>query len=207
MGACVLPVTISVHAFRERQGASRKAEGVSSTGDPLSGRNAKGKRSRFPVSPFGSALRNRTWLRSRGRPFFRPGTPPDFVFHGKCEIAIGVLRAVDDDSKVIENFRDLVRKRLGGLGLAVLDARLSGEETKSLVGSPALGSPGKWTIKKVVGNIKALAMQYAASLGDPDLLRRIERAMAAESETIGKRRVTMAAARQGVGAGASGCLP
>jgi hypothetical protein len=81
-----------------------------------------------------------------------------------------------------------------------------GEETKSLVGSPALGSPGKWTIKKVVGNIKTLAKQYAASLGDPDLLRRIERAMAAESETIGKRRATMAAARQGVGAGASGCL-
>jgi hypothetical protein len=107
--------------------------------------------------------------------------------------------APDDHEKVIENFKELVLKRLGGLGLAVLDVRLSGEETKSLVGSPALGSPGRWVIKKVVADIKRLAKQYAASLGDPELLRRVERAMAGESETIGKRRATMAA-RQGVGA-------
>jgi hypothetical protein len=34
---------------------------------------------------------------------------------------------------------------------------------------------------------------------DPELLRRVERAMAAESETVGRRRATMVA-RQGVGA-------
>ena len=104
-----------------------------------------------------------------------------------------------DDEKIIEDFRKLVQKRLGGLGLAVLDARLSGEETKSLVGSPALGSPGKWRIKMLVQEIKRLAREYAASLGDPDLLQRIERAMAGESETIGKRRAAMAM-RQGAGA-------
>jgi hypothetical protein len=80
---------------------------------------------------------------------------------------------------------------LGGLGLAVLDARLDGEETKGLVGSPSLGSPGKWTIKKVVVGIKRLAREFFR--GDPELLRRIERAMAAEGETIKKRRAAMAA--------------
>ena len=93
--------------------------------------------------------------------------------------------ARDDDSKVIEDFRELVLRRLGGLGLAVLDVRLDGVETKSLVGCPSLGSPGKWTIKKVVAGIKALAQEFFR--GDPDLLRRVEKAMEAESETIGRR--------------------
>ena len=45
--------------------------------------------------------------------------------------------------------------------------RLSGgSETKSLVGCPSLGSPGKWTIKKVVAGIKALAREFFR--GDPD---------------------------------------
>jgi hypothetical protein len=93
--------------------------------------------------------------------------------------------APDDDSKVVEDFRELVLRRLGGLGLAVLDVRLEGGETKSLVGSPALGSPGKWVIKKVVVGIKALAREFFRD--DPELLRRVEKAMAGESETIGRR--------------------
>ncbi len=101
--------------------------------------------------------------------------------------------ARDDDSKVIEDFRRLVRQRLGGLGLAILDARLDGIEMKALVGSPALGSPGKWTIKKVVAGVKRLAREYAASLGDPEMLRKVERAMAGELETVGRRRTTMTA--------------
>jgi hypothetical protein len=107
--------------------------------------------------------------------------------------------AREDDSKVIEDFRELVRQRLGGLGLAVLDLRLEGGETKSLVGSPALGSPGRWVVKKVVQDVKRLAREYALGIGDPDLLRGIERAMDAEGETVGRRRAAMAA-RQGVGA-------
>ena len=109
--------------------------------------------------------------------------------------------APEDDSKVIEGFRELVRRRLGDLGIAVLDTRLDGSETKSLVGCPSLGSPGKWVIKKVVSEIKTLAREYAASSGDVELLRRVERAMAAEEETVGRRRATMAA-RQKVAVGA-----
>ena len=105
-----------------------------------------------------------------------------------------------DDGKIIRDFRRLVRRRLGELGVAVLDVRLAGGETKSLVGSPSLGSPGKWVVKRVVQQVKELAREYAESLGDPGFLRDIERAMAAESETVEKRRATMTAARQAVGA-------
>jgi hypothetical protein len=116
---------------------------------------------------------------------FQPGsvTPDD----------LPAKAAPEDSEKVIDGFRELVRQRLGGLGLAVLDARLDGIETKSLVGCPSLGSPGKWVIKKVVAGIKALAREFFR--GDPEMLRGIERAMAAEGETIGKRRAAMAAAR------------
>ena len=105
----------------------------------------------------------------------------------------------DDDEKVVENFRKLVRRRLGEIGVAVLNARLAGEETKSLVGSPALGSPGKWVIKKVVQQVKELAREYAASLDDPGFLRNVERAMGREGETVAKRR-TATAGRRAVGA-------
>ncbi len=108
----------------------------------------------------------------------------------------------DDDmegEKVVRDFRRLVHRRLGDIGLAVLDVRLGGGETKSLVGSPALGSPGKWIVKKVVCQIKMLAKEYARSLGDSEFLRRIEKAMAVEGETVEKRR-TATAARQAVGA-------
>jgi len=104
----------------------------------------------------------------------------------------------DDDEKLIHGFCELVRRRLGGLGVAVLQVRLDGGEVKSLVGCKALGSPGKWTIKRVVGEIKALAREYARSLGDSELLRRIEKAMAAESDTI-QRRQASSRARQAVG--------
>ena len=104
--------------------------------------------------------------------------------------------AGDDDEKIIRDFRRLVKRRLGDIGSAVLDVRLAGNETKSLVGSPALGSPGKWIIKRVVQQVKELAREFAASLGDSELLRRIEKAMAGESETIRKRLRTTTAARQ-----------
>jgi len=77
----------------------------------------------------------------------------------------------------------------------VLQVRLDGGEVKSLVGCDALGSPGRYVIKRVVGEIKQLAREYAASLGDPELLRRIAKAMASEEETIERSRRTTAARR------------
>lgn len=89
------------------------------------------------------------------------------------------------DEKVIDDFRRLVRQRLGDLGAAVLDVRLAGGETKSLVGSPSLGNPGRWTVKRVVQEIKALAREFFA--GDPELLRRVERALRDEAGGGGVR--------------------
>ena len=65
--------------------------------------------------------------------------------------------AQDHDEQLIKDFRSLVRRRFGALGVAVLQVRLDGGEVKSLVGCPALGSPGKWVIKKTVQELKALA--------------------------------------------------
>ena len=102
----------------------------------------------------------------------------------------------EDDERMIDDFRQLVRSRLGELGSAVLDARLAGQETKSLVGRKDLGSPGRFVVKRVVGQIKTLANEYAQRLGDPALLRDVERAMDREGATIQKRRVATAT-RQG----------
>lgn len=106
----------------------------------------------------------------------------------------------EDDERLVHDFRRLVRRRLGDLGVAVLDTRLAGEETKSLVGRPEFGSPGKFVVKRVVCQVKELAREYAVMVGNQDLLRRIERARAAEEETMAKRRAAMTARRQAVGA-------
>ena len=104
--------------------------------------------------------------------------------------------SAENDGKVIDDFRRLVRTRLGDLGLAVLDARLQGQETKSLVGRADLGSPGRFQVKTIVQKVKGLAREYAQRRGDPAFLREIERAIEREETTVAKRRTAMAA-RQG----------
>lgn len=101
-----------------------------------------------------------------------------------------------DDGKVIEGFRELLRNRLPPLALGLFDLRMAGGETKSLVGSPSVGSPGRFVVKRVVQDIKALAREYAERLGDPGFLRDVERAMGREEATVQKRLAT-GAARQG----------
>ena len=101
---------------------------------------------------------------------------------------------------MIHDFRRLVRKRLGDLGVAVLNARLAGEETKSLVGRAERAAPESSWSRGSFARSKELAAEYARSLGDSELLRRIERAMASEEETVAKRQATTAARRQRVGA-------
>ena len=51
-----------------------------------------------------------------------------------------------DDERLVRDFCKLVRRWLGDIGVAVLDVRLAGGETKSLVGNPALGSPGRYVV-------------------------------------------------------------
>ena len=102
-----------------------------------------------------------------------------------------------DDEKVIDDFRELVRTRLGPLAATILGLRLAGGETKSLVGAPSVGSPGRFVIKRVVQQIKALAREFAERRGDAAFLRDIERAMDREDATIQKRLKTTAARRVG----------
>jgi hypothetical protein len=91
------------------------------------------------------------------------------------------------DNEMVAEFRRLVRERLGDLALAVLDARLSGQQTKALVGLPELGSPDKNRIKRVVQQLKSLGRSFAASQGDEAFARDVERALGREKETVAKR--------------------
>ena len=151
----------------------------------------------------GNAIRNMTEL-ERNRRRLLPTVPIQQEFEPGGVTADDLpapppSQEDDHDERLVHDFRRLVRRRLGEIGVAVLDVRLAGGETKSLVGSPALGSPGRYVVKRVVQQVKQLAREYAMSLGDPDLLRRVEKAMADDEETVAKRRTTMAA-RQAVGA-------
>ena len=97
-----------------------------------------------------------------------------------------------EDDTMIRDFRQVVRTRVGQLGVAVLDARLQGQETKALVGRPDLGSPGLYAIKQVVQEIKQMAQEFALSRGDPAFSRDVQRSMDREEQTVAKRRAAMA---------------
>ena len=83
------------------------------------------------------------------------------------------------DESAIEEFRRLVRERLGDLGLAVLDVRLQGGDVKSLANS----GQTSYRIKQLVQAIKALAAEF----GDEDFRAMVEKAMASEQRTLAKR--------------------
>lgn len=103
-----------------------------------------------------------------------------------------------EDREIVENFRRLVKERLGELALSVLDARLSGQETQSLVGNEELGRPDKNRIKKVVQQIKELARRYAETTGDQGFVRNVDRAMGRERATIDRRLLSTRQGRVGI---------
>jgi hypothetical protein len=104
------------------------------------------------------------------------------------------------DPRLIDRFRAMLKSRLGDLAVAIFDARLDGKEMKSLVGLPELGQPGRWLVKRVVQQIKALTREYAQASGDPDFLWRLERLMNAEATTVARRIMTGRRRRVPVGA-------
>jgi hypothetical protein len=122
--------------------------------------------------------------KDRNRRRFIPTVPIDQPHDAPASLA-----RVDDEGLIV-GFRALVRDRLGEIGTAVLDARLQGQEIKTLVGREDLGRPGRFVIKRVVLQVKALAVEYARRLGDPAFARDIERARKKESATVAKRRAT-----------------
>jgi hypothetical protein len=143
-----------------------------------------------------NAIRNLV-EKERNRRRFLPSVPigQDFTPGGITADDLPDRAVAATDEKAIQDFRQLVGQRLGQLGVAVLDARLSGQEIKSLVGREDLGSPGRFQIKSVVQRIKALAGEYAQR--DPAFLREIERAMEKEDKMLRKRLATTVARRVG----------
>jgi hypothetical protein len=57
-------------------------------------------------------------------------------------------------NNILGEFRGLVLQRLGKFALAILDAKLSHEELRGLVGRSELGSPSAYQIKREVGEVK-----------------------------------------------------
>jgi len=92
--------------------------------------------------------------------------------------------------EIIDVFRRLVKKRLGNLAATILDQRLSGKETKELVG---IGTASAFYVKRAVAEIKELAQRFAAKIGDNNFADMVSAAMAAEAETIEKRKKSLAA--------------
>ena len=86
--------------------------------------------------------------------------------------------------ELIQDFRRLVKHSLGEIGLGVLDARLNGQEMRSLVGNPEFGSPTVSKLKRIVRQIKSLAKDFAGD--DEGFLRQVERAMGREAAAEGQ---------------------
>jgi hypothetical protein len=91
----------------------------------------------------------------------------------------------EGDPRLLDDFREWIRRQLGAIAVRIFDARSEGIEMKTL---PGVSS---YTIKKSVQDIKALAKRYAVAVADPNLLRQIERLMAAEEMKVQRRRAAM----------------
>ncbi len=65
-----------------------------------------------------------------------------------------------EQAGIARGFRRLVRRQLGGLGVAVLDALLAGKGATSPVGPPAFGSPDDHVVEWLVCRIGTLAREY-----------------------------------------------
>ena len=74
--------------------------------------------------------------------------------------------------EIIDVFRQLVKERLGNLAVQILDQRLSGEETKKMVG---IGTASAFYVKKEVQAIKELAQRFAFRIGDQSFAQMVSR--------------------------------
>ncbi len=130
--------------------------------------------------------------KQKNRQRYLPSIPigNDFVSGGVTADDLPAPSKPNHDPRLIDRFKAMLQSRLGDLAVAIFDARLEGHETKSLVGRPELGSPGRWVVKQVVQQIKTAARDYAERLDDPDFLWRVERLMDREAATVARRIMT-----------------
>ena len=97
----------------------------------------------------------------------------------KNTFPLAFISLPEKDQRIIEEFRKVVHKRLGTLGVAVFDAQLGGGKVGSLVGEVDLGNPTTDLVKTIVKRLKNLAVEYGQRTGDPEFLRRATKATAA----------------------------
>jgi hypothetical protein len=96
-------------------------------------------------------------------------------------------RSATAEGEAIQAFRELVKARLGSFALALLDARLAGQDVKSLVGSPEFKQPSAYRLKLAIQAIKKLAEEFARQRHDESFLWQVRRAMAADTEIVQRR--------------------
>ncbi len=125
--------------------------------------------------------------RERNRRKYIPSVPihQEFVPGGVTADDLIARGTPESDPKLLDDFRELVQRQLGAIAVRIFDVRQEGIEMKTLPGV----SP--YAVKKTVQEIKALAKKYAIAVGDPRLLRQIERMMAAEEMTVQRRKAAM----------------
>jgi hypothetical protein len=92
-----------------------------------------------------------------------------------------------EQAMLVQEFLQFVRGRYGELPARLLQHRLAGGETKDLVGDPNLGRPTRHAVKSAVKDLKTATRDYAARSGDPAFIGMIQKAMAREAATVGKR--------------------
>jgi len=93
------------------------------------------------------------------------------------------LKSEPDDEELIERFRRKIQEELGWVALAVFDARMEGEDTKSLVGQSELDYATSYRVKKIVQQIKSLAREF----GDEEFRAMVDRAMDFEKGVMDRR--------------------
>ncbi len=89
-----------------------------------------------------------------------------------------------DDDDLISDFRQWLARTLGTSAVIVFDARVAGEDIKSLIGTNT-DIRSSYALKKLVQSIKATAVRWAGT--DPAFQEKVRRLMDAEQETLAKR--------------------
>lgn len=108
----------------------------------------------------------------------------DFTGEGVAEKYLPPAQTQND--MLIADFRDWLQRDLGDLAVAVFDARLAGEDARSLVGAEHLGRPSNNKVRTTMQAIKQSAMQFA--YGDASLRDRIEELLQRDRQTAERMR-------------------
>jgi len=105
--------------------------------------------------------------------------------------AVAYLGQLPEQAMLVKELLQFLRNRYGELPARVFQHRLTGGNTKDLIGDPNLGRPTRHAVKSAVKDIKAATRDYAARSGDPAFIGMVQKAMADEKETAGKRRAAV----------------